>query len=213
MQIIDISHRLDENTPLYPGDHALTLTKYKDLEADYYTSYVLQSGLHTGTHLDMPSHLTDDNRTAADFTADRFIGRGVLLDVRGQSPISMDARYEELIKRDDIVLLYTGFGERYFREEYFTQYPVVSGELGEFLISRKIKMLGMDMPAPDYAPFALHKALLANEIFLLENLTNLHSLLYAAELEVIALPLKIAAEASLTRAVCRICYTKGRKNQ
>ena len=209
MHIIDISHRLDEETPLYPGDHALGLSKYKTLADDYYTLYVLTSSLHTGTHLDMPMHLLDDGRTAADFPADRFIGRGVLLDVRGQNPIHMDARYEDIMKRDDVVLLYTGFDERYFQEEYFACHPVVSGELCDFLISQKIKLLGMDIPAPDFAPFAIHKALLSNDIFLLENLTNLSSLLDIPEFEVIALPLKIAAEASFTRAVCRICDTKG----
>ena len=208
MQVIDISHRLDEKTPLYPGDHALTLSEYKTMADDNYALYVLTSSLHTGTHLDMPMHLAEDNRAAADFTADRFIGRGVLLDVRGQNPIVMDARYEDVIKQDDIVLLYTGFDEKYFQEAYFTRHPVVSGELCEFLISRKIKLLGVDMPAPDYAPFVIHKALLAKDIFLLENLTNLQSLLAVEAFEVIALPLKIAAEASFTRAVCRVLDTK-----
>ena len=208
MRIIDISHTLNEKTPLYPGDYPLSLSKYKNLADDFYTLYVLASSLHTGTHLDMPMHLLDDGRTAADFPADRFIGRGVVLDVRGQNTIAMDASYENIIKQDDIVLLYTGFDAKYFQEEYFESHPVVSSELCEFLISRKIKMLGMDMPAPDFAPFEIHKALLSNEIFLLENLTNLHGLLDAAELEVIALPLKIKAEASFTRAVCRIWDTK-----
>jgi kynurenine formamidase len=65
-------------------------------------------------------------------------------------------------------------------------------------------MLGMDMPAPDYFPFDFHKELLTNGIFLLENLTNLQELLGVNDFEVIALPLKIAAEASFVRAVCRI---------
>jgi len=65
-------------------------------------------------------------------------------------------------------------------------------------------MLGMDMPAPDYSPFKFHKDLLSNGIFVLENLTNLHSMVNVDEFEVISLPLKISAEASLVRAICKI---------
>lgn len=60
------------------------------------------------------------------------------------------------------------------------------------------------MPAPDYPPFTFHKALLSNDIFVLENLTNLGSLLDKPNFEVMAFPLKISAEASFVRAVCQI---------
>ena len=204
MEMIDLSHVLGEQTPLYPGDPALTLTRHAALPKDGYNAYTLSSGLHTGTHIDMPMHFSEDQRTAADFPAERFIGRGVLLDVRGQSVIAMDARYERAVAEGSIVLLYTGFDRHYFTEAYFTQYSTVSDELASFLVSRSIKMLGMDMPAPDYPPFALHQKLLANDIFLLENLTNLQSLLHTASFDIIALPLKISAEASPVRAVAVI---------
>jgi len=64
-------------------------------------------------------------------------------------------------------------------------------------------MLGMDMPAPDYPPFTFHKSLLSNGIFILENAANLEELTNLSAFEVMAFPLKISAEASLVRAVCR----------
>lgn len=204
MELIDISHVINEATPIYPGDCEITLSKYKTIEEDHYCSYLLSSCLHTGTHIDLPMHLINDNRNAADFTLDNFLGKGVLLDVRGENVISMKPCYEEMITNDSIVLLYTDFDQYYHTEKYFTKHPVVSNELADFLLSRKIKILGMDMPAPDYPPFTFHKALLANDIFVLENLTNLGSLLGKSNFEVIAFPLKISAEASFVRAVCRI---------
>ena len=65
----------------------------------------------------------------------------------------------------------------------------------------------MDTPAPDYPPYSFHIQLLKNGIFVLENLTNLESLVGIKSFEVIALPLKINAEASLTRAVCMVHET------
>lgn len=204
MKLIDISHVLNIETPIYPGDYKLSLHKEKSLEKDSYTSYILSSSLHTGTHIDIPMHLVNDDRMVPDFTLDNFIGKGVLLDVRGEETISMKPCYEEMIKEGNIVLLYTGFDKKFKTEEYFTKHPVVSAELGNFLISKKIKILGMDMPSPDYPPFSFHKALLPNDIFILENLTNLQELVGISEFEVIALPLKLSAEASLVRAICRV---------
>ncbi|MCL1796221.1 MAG: cyclase family protein [Clostridia bacterium] len=203
MKLIDISHILDTQTPSYPGDPALSLSKCRALESDGYTSYLLISGLHTGTHIDVPMHLLKDDRVVADFSLDRFAGGGVLLDVRGETPIAMKRRYESRVTEGCVVLLYTGFDEHYGTKLYFTDHPAVSEELGSFLISRKIKMLGMDMPSPDHAPFPFHKALLANGILVLENLTNLNGLREHDAFEVIAFPLRISAEASPVRAVCR----------
>lgn len=203
MKLIDITHIFNEETPIYPGDSQTQLTKYKTIEADYYNAYQLFTSLHTGTHIDIPMHLIDDERMVKDFDVNNFIGNGVLLDVRGEQCIAMKPEYDKMIKEDDIVLLYTGFDQYYYETKYFTEHPFVSDELGEFLVSRKIKMLGMDMPAPDYPPFTFHKSLLSNGIFILENAANLEELTNLAAFEVMAFPLKISAEASLVRAVCR----------
>lgn len=204
MKLIDISHIFNNNTPIYPGDYNHSLIKWKTLDKDYYTSYLLTSCLHTGTHIDVPMHLINDDKMVSDFPIDGFIGKGVLLDVRGENTIDMKSCYEEVIEEGSIVLIYTGFDKFYGMEEYFINHPTISTQLSDFLISRKIKMLGMDIPSPDYPPFDIHKSLLSNEIFILENITNLQELSEINNFEVIALPLKISAEASFVRAVCRV---------
>ncbi|MCL2320947.1 MAG: cyclase family protein [Oscillospiraceae bacterium] len=204
MKLIDISHVLDENTPIFPGDPKTTLTRIKTIDKDYYNAYLLQSCFHTGTHVDIPMHLINDSRTVIDFPLDGFVGRGILLDVRGEKTLEMKPIYKEMISKQDIVLTFSAFDKKYFQEEYFSQHPTVSDELADFLLSRKIKMLGMDMPSPDYPPFTFHKELLRNGIFVLENLTNLQSLIGIKKFEVMALPLKIRSEASFVRAICII---------
>ena len=202
MKLIDISHVLDENTPVFPGDYKTSLSVCKTLEKDGYNSYLLTSCLHTGTHIDMPMHLTCDDKTAADFPPGNFFAKGVLLDVRGEKTITVKPVHEDMISAGDIVLLFTGCDKNYARPEYFTDHPVIGEDMAEFLISKKIKMLGMDTPSPDHSPFKLHKKLLESGIFILENLTNLQNLTGIAHFAVIALPLKIKAEAGFVRAVC-----------
>ena len=202
MNMIDISHVLDNNTPVFPGDYKTSLSVYRTMSKDYYNSYLLQSCLHTGTHIDMPMHLVNDERTAADFPLDDFCGHGVLLDVRGENPIEMKSSYEGMIHERDIVLLFTGWDAKFETDEYFSGHPGISDVFGDFLVSKRIKILGMDTPSPDHTPYTIHKKLLESGIFVLENLAKLRRLTGIGGFEVMALPLKISAEASLVRAVC-----------
>lgn len=204
MTLIDISHILNSSTPVFPADFRTTLEKHMSLERDHYCSHLLTSCLHTGTHIDIPAHLIKDERTVADFSLDSFAGKGILLDVRGEQSISYIPRYETLITERSVVLLFTGYDEFFQEEKYFTSYPTITDSLAELLIRKQVKMLGIDTPSPDRHPYDLHKKLLRNDILLLENLTNLKSLVGAGNFEVLAFPLKIDAEASFVRAVCLI---------
>ncbi|HHX11699.1 MAG TPA: cyclase family protein, partial [Clostridiales bacterium] len=118
--------------------------------------------------------------------------------------IDFKEEYSNLVKEDDIVLLYTDYSKFYGSEEYYRKHPIISEELAKFLIHKKIKMIGIDMPSPDRYPFEIHKRLFENDILIIENLTNLAELLDADDFEVFAFPLKIQAEASMVRAVALI---------
>ena len=201
MKLIDLSHVLDENTPVFPGDGATRLGKHRELAAHGFNGHWLETALHTGTHVDVPMHFLDDARTVVDFPMEGFAGPGVLLDVRGQAVIGMREEYRRRVREGDVVLLWTGLDARYGQAEYFTRYPCVTDALTAFFVERGIKMLGMDSPSPDVPPNACHKALLGAGIFVLENLTHLERLAGIEAFEVMALPLKIAAEGSPVRAV------------
>jgi kynurenine formamidase len=203
MKYIDLSQKIDNGIPVYPGDNRVSLVHTKWLEKDYYNAYTLTTGLHVGTHIDCPMHLLDSPMVMADYAVESFAGRGFLIDARGGMDIDYAEEYGNKIQKGDIVLILTGMHAFFGSERYYCGYPVVTERLAHFLVSREIKMLGMDMPSPDYPPFPVHKSLLGKGIFILENLTGLEKLLGLEDFEVIAAPLKICAEASLTRAFAR----------
>ena len=162
--------------------------------------------MHAGTHIDAPRHFLNSDMYIKDYKLESFIGNGCLLDVRGENVISLKDEYYDIVKENDIVLLFTGFSSLYGKVDYyegFNNHPIVDIELGNFFVEKKIKMLGMDTPKPDNYPFEIHKLLLNNDIFIMENLTNLDKLINISCFEVIALPLKIRAEASIVRAIAR----------
>ena len=67
-----------------------------------------------------------------------------------------------------------------------------------------MSMVGVDTPSPDLAPFPIHKLLLCQRNFIIENLTNLTSLLSTPSFDIIALPIKFAADGAPARIIAKI---------
>ncbi len=203
-QYIDLSQTIKNAMPVHPYDDEVKLYQDKYLERDQYNNSKLEAGMHIGTHIDLPRHLLDRTELICDFAIERFIGKGCLLDVRGEAVISMKEEYQHLVKESDIVLLHTGFDEKFGTHEYYNEHPVIDEQLAQFFIEKGVKMVGLDTPSPDQYPFEIHKLLFENEIFIIENLMNLHKLRDVSTFEVLAFPLNIQAEASLARVVAKI---------
>jgi len=204
--IIDLTHLIQDNMPVHPYDEGVRLYEDKILDRDKYNNSRLETGMHAGTHIDAPRHFLNSDMYISDFPLEQFIGHGCLLDVRGEETISLKNSWYNTVQENDIVLLYTGFSALSGKADYyerFNNHPIVDTELADFFVEKKIKILGMDMPKPDKYPFEIHKLLLSNNIFIMENLTNLEGLLNVPSFEVMAFPLKIRAEASIVRAVAR----------
>jgi kynurenine formamidase len=203
-RLIDLSQTIEDNQPVFPGDVKTSLFQTKYLNTNNYNDYRLEIGMHSGTHVDGPMHLTESPEFISVIPPESFIARGCLLDVRNQSPIRLITEYEQLVPEDSIVLLCTGQDRLYGSPRYFKDYPVVGLDLCKFLLKKKIKMLGMDAPSPDRYPYEVHKFLLSHGIYITENLTNLDKLVGANSFEVVALPLKIKSDSSMARVLARV---------
>lgn len=108
------------------------------------------------------------------------------------------------IEENSIVLIYTGFGEKYRSQSYYENYPVVTEDFAQKMVDVQVKIVGMDILGPDQPPFPTHKILLGHEILIIENLTNLNQLVGIADFEIIALPMKLQADAAPVRVIARI---------
>ncbi|MPN24519.1 Kynurenine formamidase [bioreactor metagenome] len=203
-KLIDLTQTIEDNMPVYPGDMKTKLVQTEYLNVNSYNNHRLEIGMHAGTHIDSPMHLTESMEYISEIPLDSFIGEGCIIEVKNQPIIKMKPEYENLIKENSIVLLYTGLDEVYGTSQYYGKHPIIDIEFCKFLINKNIKVLGMDMPSPDYYPFEVHKMLLQNKVYIIENLTNLHRLLKVEGFQVIAFPLKIKADGSMARVVARI---------
>ena len=95
--LIDMTHTITPEIPVYPGDPAPVLAKAATLTKDGYRSTSLQFCSHTGTHMDAPAHLLQDGRTLDDMPMSQFSGRATVLDVSGEERAGMTV--EDLLAR------------------------------------------------------------------------------------------------------------------
>lgn len=136
---------------------------------------------HAGTHVDAPRHFFPDGKSIDDFGADRFVCRGVALDVplAGGEALTEDAlrALDPGIGRGDAVLLHFGFADRYTTDDYH-HHPYLSEGAARYLADLEIGVLGVDVITPDRPShlrgprfeFPVHVALLSREVLIIENL-------------------------------------------
>jgi kynurenine formamidase len=202
--LIDLSQILSDQMPVYPGDKSPRLTRTRTFARDGYNDHRLTTGMHAGTHIDGPMHLTDKDRYLDEIPAERFSGNGCLLHAAGESVIRRKPEYESLVERSGIVLVHTGWSRLFGQEKYYVDYPVLSLELARLFVEKHIRMVCLDSPSPDREPYEVHKLLFANDILVAENLTGMDQLLHAKRFEVFAFPLRLHADSAPARIMARI---------
>lgn len=201
MNFIDLAMPLSPSTPVYPGDPKVEIDVAAQLQPDGYLDHVLKMGTHNGTHIDAPAHMVEDGKRLDGYPVEKFVGRGILLDVR--AGLSLQLIDQAGVQPGDIVLLRTGASDRASHDDYYDFEPNLSLEAVRALVAKAPKMVGIDAGSIDGEPFAVHKALLGADILIIENLVNLGALEEKA-FTVTALPLNVALEGSPARVVAQL---------
>ena len=202
-KIIDLTMEITDGMAVYPGDDAVRLTQTKFYNNDGYTNHRLEAGMHIGTHMDAPMHMTGSKITVADIPLERLIGKGSLIDAAGKQLIDKSEEYDALIEEDSIVIIHTSYDKHFGTEKYFIDHPVISEEMAELLVKKKVKAICIDTPSPDRYPFKIHKLLLENSIVIVENCTNLNALPKNVNYEVFIVPLNLKTDGSMVRVFAR----------
>jgi len=203
MQLIDLTHAIDGHSAVYPGDSPLVLVQNRWIARDHYNAFQITTGMHVGTHVDLPLHMQDHPLTARDYPLERFVGSGRLLRCAPQGQILPDESWEAL-QEGEIAVLHTGWDKHFGQPDFFSSHPTLSTEAAQFLMDRSVGMIVMDIPSPDRNPFTVHKQLLSAGILLVENAAHLDQLVNHKNFTVMALPLKLPTEGSLVRAVALV---------
>lgn len=195
--IIDLSVLVDQDTPVYPGDPKVEITPIADFEKYGMSDHKVTFGVHTGTHMDAPWHMISEGKKIDELSPDKFIGRGRLIE-----GLDLKVVKNSGVEEGDIVLFKCG-SKLFNQPGYYGSWPEIPEEIADYLIDKKIKAVGVDMPSPDHEPFKIHKKLLGAEILIIENLTNLDKLA-GREFTVYALPIKLDLDGAPARVIAEV---------
>jgi len=205
MQYLDLSHTLDADFPVHPDDEAPVFEVLTDGEHPY-RLWTIKSHMHAGTHIDAPSHFFKGDKELSDINIDRFVGRGVLVELGDRMEVDADFLSKFDIREGDVVLMHAGWDKYLYgdSDKYYLEHPIMDEGAGEYLVSKKVKMVCTDYPSVDHYPHPVHPILLKAEILLVENVTNLEKLVGIERFEVMAFPPKIKMDGSFVRVVARV---------
>lgn len=201
---IDLTHTFTGHMPVFPGDPEPELVKIADIGKDGFVDHQIKTAMHIGTHMDAPGHILSGGKFLHEYPAEKFFGRGVFIDARGKSSAGMDLLASADIKKGDIVLVCFGWSSEFGQDEYYQNYPEINKEFAQKCGELGVSIIGMDTSSPDRAPYEVHKILFKHDILIIENLTNLESLIGKKNFEIITLPAKFQAEAAPCRVVAKV---------
>ncbi|AFY99550.1 cyclase family protein [Calothrix sp. PCC 6303] len=198
-RVIHLSHVVDADIPQWQDDPKVKFTTIARIETQGYFLRELQIGEHSATHMNAPCSFYDNAKSIDEYAADSLIVNAVVIDICKQ--VQEDPNYQlsvadaiaweqqqGLIPPQSLVLLHTGWGERWENPQAFMNqdaegnmnFPGFSLDAVKFLLdSRQAAGIGIDTHGVDGGEdttFAVNRLVLAKQKIVLENLANLEQL-------------------------------------
>ena len=185
MTVIDLTHAVSGEMPVYPGTLPPRLDAACTIEQNGFRETLLTMFSHTGTHMDAPAHLFLGGRTLDQFPASQFCGKALVVDCTdlcagAKVPLSHVTRYGKQADEADFLLFRFGWDRYWGQEEYFGDFPAIGAEIADYVIQTRKKGIGVDTISVDpmsEPTLPIHKQLLQTDnIVLIENLKALDRL-------------------------------------
>lgn len=212
MRPIDLTMKISETTPVFPGSPGPQFIEWSDIKNDGYNLELLFFSSHTGTHMDAPYHFENKGIKVDEIPMSRLVTSAIMIKLSKdanrlitKADITSFERNNAVIPDGSSVIFHTGWQRNLGRPNFFAQNPGLGESAAQYLASKEVNMVGIDAPSIDVGKsrsFAVHHVLLGNNILVVENLTNLHRVPEGRLFDFIVLPLKLkGATGSPVRAV------------
>jgi arylformamidase len=187
MELIDLSHSIEHGMITYKGLPAPLICDYlsrEDSKKNYAPGTEFQIGkiemvTNTGTYLDCPFHRYADGQDLSQINLEKLAELdAILIDAENHQSIGKNF-FEGKNLSGKAVIVCTGWSKHWRTDAYFENHPFLTAEAADYLVSQKVKLVGIDSHNIDDTRTnsrPVHTTLLRNEILIVEHMTNLHLL-------------------------------------
>jgi arylformamidase len=205
VNVIDLSLAIDNQMP------GVDVSIAKRLEVEGWNATTLSLYSHCGTHMDAPRHFLPEGATLDRQDLSVCIGPATVVNLAPAEPRQL-ITVDDLSAVDDAIgpgtrlLFRTDWHKRYGTPEYRNELPRISLELAQWLVERKVAMIGVEPPSVadvnnKQELTEVHQTLFRGNVLIVEGLANLDQI-RSSNIEFIALPMKITGgDGSPVRAI------------
>jgi kynurenine formamidase len=155
LELYELSHRWGMYTPIFPGYEEIKLERITHHAKQGVMTHKITTIFHTSTHLNAPIHLVPGAAAVGDLALETFFGTGVVVSIPKRKwgliePSDLE-RTKPQIKAGDIVLINTTWHRKYSdSKEYFGYAPGLSKRAAEWLVKKRVKLVGVDTACVDH---------------------------------------------------------------
>ena len=192
---IDLTFNLDEHFPVWPQENSCNIITQTRGDC---ASSTISFNVHTSTHLDAPRHFIPGGSTINEIPLSQLIGTTQVIEI--DDPISIKPKHLNRVKCTKIIFK----TPNQITEEFTPDYCYLSPEAAKSLVNSNVELVGIDYLSIENfydSDFPVHKILLRSGAVILESINT--EQLVDGLYEIIALPLRINAEASPARVIAR----------
>ena len=192
LNFIDLSLQITSGMQKYHANYHPVTKIVKTANHKNYKREVRKiiTGTHSGTHIDAPVHFINYGKSIDKYKLNHFLGPARLLNfsrVKNRTEISLES-VKKITKNklsEKIIIFRFDWTDKFYgKKNFYIDHPFLSPELCRWLVKKKVKLIGIDIPQPDN-PFNTrnssndginHKILLSNDVLILEYMTNLQNI-------------------------------------
>ncbi|CAN5695532.1 cyclase family protein [soil metagenome] len=212
-RIVDLSHRVDEHTQVFPGDPEPYFEPATTIEGEGVNVLSLHIGSHSGTHVDAPYHFVEDGARIDEMDPALFVGLATIMDVRGKEPRERitveDLRpYENQFSEGAIAVVWTGWDEHFGTPRYY-DHPFLDHRAAQLILDSGVKTVAIDalnvdetvLEDPHPEGYPVHHLICGAGGVIAENLTGVGSVAFSEPI-LSLLPIKLGgSDGAPVRAV------------
>lgn len=200
---IDITRTVDENTAVWPGVEKFSRKSINTIDDTGVNDSTFSMNVHTGTHMDAPSHFLKNGVTIDHIPVTRFFGSALVVDYNDNKPIDHDFVKKIIIPKGVRKLLFKTINSDQSSEVFSKSFIALTSKAAKWIANNNIELVGIDGPSIQLFHDEnndTHKYLLEEDIIIVENL-NLKNV-KPGKYNLTVLPIKIGGlEGAPARAV------------